>query len=376
MSFRFIHTADWQLGKPFSSVPGDPGAALRIQRLETVAKVAALAVEHDVDAVLVAGDVFDDNEVSDETLRRTMNTLGAFAGLWVLLPGNHDAATSQSVWQRLRTMGIVPGNVVLADSPDPVELAGGAAVVLPAPLQRRHEVRDLTEWFEQYQTPEPVIRIGLAHGSMTRRLPESAESMNPIAEGRAVSARLDYLALGDWHGMLEIADRSWYSGTPEPDRFKDNTPGNVLLVEISEPGGRASVTPIGVGEFQWHMLSHQLLDDTSIDALQSQLEEWEEQAYRRLVRLTLTGSVTLSQRLRIASLLDEWQARFHYLDVRDADLAAQPSEDDIAAMDASGFVRSAVDALVEIQSDETNPDHEDAGLALQLLYMEQEGVKQ
>ena len=106
------------------------------------------------------------------------------------------------------------------------------------------------------------------------------------------------------------------------------------------------------------------------------MEGWEEQASLRLVRLTLTGSVTLSQRLRIASLLDDWQAKFHYLDVRDADLAAQPSEDDIAAMDASGFVRSAVDALVEIQSDETNPDHEDAGLALQLLYMEQEGVKQ
>ena len=376
MSFRFIHTADWQLGKPFASVPGDSGAALRIQRLETVAKVAALATEHEVDAVLVAGDVFDDNEVSDETLRRTMNALAAFAGLWVLLPGNHDAATSQSVWQRLRTMEIVPGNVVLADSPEPVELAGGAAVVLPAPLQRRHEARDLTEWFDQFETPDPVIRIGLAHGSMTRRLPESAESMNPIAEDRVVAARLDYLALGDWHGTLKVAECSWYSGTPEPDRFKDNAPGNVLLVEMSELGGDPKVTPISVGEFQWHTLSHQLFDDTSIDALQSQLEELEEQASRRLVRLTLTGSVTLSQRLRVASLLEEWQAKFHYLDVREADLAAQPSEEDIAAMDATGFVRSAVDLLVQLQSDETNPDHEDAGLALQLLYVEQEGAKQ
>jgi len=357
-------------------VPGDPGAALRIQRLETVAKVAALAVEHGVDAVLVAGDVFDDNEVSDETLRRTMNTLGAFAGLWVLLPGNHDAATSQSVWRRLRSLEVVPDNVVIADSPEPVELARGAAVVLPAPLQRRHEARDLTEWFDQYESPESVMRIGLAHGSMTRRLPEAADSMNPIAEDRAVTASLDYLALGDWHGMLEIADRCWYSGTPEPDRFKDNAPGNVLLVEIDEPGGSPRVTPIEVGEFQWQLLSHELIDDESINVLRSQLEELATHASRRLVRLTLTGSVTLSQRLRVVSLLDEWQAKFHYLDVRDADLAAQPSEDDIAAMDASGFVRSAVDALVEIQSDETNPDHEDAGLALQLLYMEQEGVKQ
>ena len=74
------------LGKPFASVSGDPGAALRLKRLETVAKVAALAAEHVVDAVLVAGDVFDDNEVSDETLRRTMNALGVFEGQWILPP--------------------------------------------------------------------------------------------------------------------------------------------------------------------------------------------------------------------------------------------------------------------------------------------------
>ena len=78
----------------------------------------------------------------------------------------------------------------------------------------------------------------------------------------------------------------------------------------------------------------------------------------------------------MSSLLDEWQAKFHYLDVRDAGLAAQPSDDDIAAMDATGFVRNAVDVLIDIQSDETNPDHEDAGLALQLLYLEQEWAKQ
>ncbi len=36
MSVAFIHTADWQIGKQFADVPGDPGAALRLQRLATV----------------------------------------------------------------------------------------------------------------------------------------------------------------------------------------------------------------------------------------------------------------------------------------------------------------------------------------------------
>ena len=84
----------------------------------------------------------------------------------------------------------------------------------------------------------------------------------------------------------------------------------------------------------------------------------------------------MAQRLRVVSLLDEWQAKLHYLDLRDTELAAQPSDEDIVAMGATGFVRRAVDVLVQMQLDESHPDHETAGLALQLLYMEQEGIKQ
>ena len=114
MPLTLLHTADWQIGKQFAPIAGDAGAMLRTQRLETIRALAALASERCVDLVLVAGDVFEDNAVSDETLRRTMNALDGFEGPWVLLPGNHDAALAQSVWSRLRRLAIVPDNVVLA----------------------------------------------------------------------------------------------------------------------------------------------------------------------------------------------------------------------------------------------------------------------
>ena len=41
MGITVLHTADWQIGKQFKHVPGDPGAALRLQRLETVKLIAA-----------------------------------------------------------------------------------------------------------------------------------------------------------------------------------------------------------------------------------------------------------------------------------------------------------------------------------------------
>ena len=61
-------------------------------------------------------------------------------------------------------------------------------------------------------------------------MPAAAEGQNPIADTRAETANLDYLALGDWHGTLEVAPRTWYAGAPEPDRFRANEPGNIFYI--------------------------------------------------------------------------------------------------------------------------------------------------
>lgn len=370
MSIKILHTADWQIGKQFANVPGDAGAALRLQRFETIKSIAKAATAHSVDAVLVAGDVFEDNAVSDETLRRTMNALEEYQGPWVLLPGNHDSAIAQSAWERLRSLDVVPENVIIADAPDPIFLKSDRVVVLPAPLQRRHEARDLTEWFDDYQTEVGVIRIGLAHGSMTNRLPEQAEALNPVAEDRTQTARLDYLALGDWHGTLEIAAKSWYAGTPEQDRFRANDPGNVVLVEIPGSGEHPRITQEPIGRYGWHQLSLDLLDDESIQVLESQLAALESPG-SCLLRLKLKGAVDLAQRSQIDQILSEWQAKLHFMDVQDAGLLAQPSTEDIAAMGATGFLRDAIEVLTRIQADSEDPEHQSASLALQILYMEQ-----
>jgi DNA repair exonuclease SbcCD nuclease subunit len=370
MSIRILHTADWQIGKQFANVPGDPGAALRVQRLDTVTVIADLAVEREVDAVLVAGDVFDDNAVSDDTLRRTINAMSGYSGPWVLLPGNHDSGLTQSVWSRLRKLNIVPENVIIADQPESIALADGGLHVLPAPLNRRQEVRDLTEWFDHYASDKDVIRIGMAHGSVLNRLPESAETHNPISDTRTDSAQLDYLALGDWHGTLNIADKTWYSGSPEQDRFRQNEPGNVLLVDISDPGSKPSVEVVSVGRFFWHQLEFAVTDDDSLSVLNRRLEELGD-PQRALLRLRLLGAATLSTRQALNELLDNWSARFHFLQINDTDLVAQPSADDISDMGATGFLKEAIDAIVDLENSPDDPDNAHASRALQILYLAQ-----
>lgn len=368
MTFRFLHTADWQIGKPFGSIAGDAGAELRSQRIATIGEVARLAAERNVDAVLVAGDAFDSNEVQDRTILRTLDALKPFSGRWIFLPGNHDAALAHSVWSRLRQMG-PEENVVIADRPQPVEGWGGRAVILPAPLSRRREPLDQTEWFDAAATPEGAIRIGLAHGSVANRLPGAAEASNEIPGDRAQTAGLSYLALGDWHGSLQIAPRTWYSGTPETDRHRANRSGLVHIVELDGPDAPERVEQIAVSHYQWHQVEAELLDGTCNAGLDA-LAELETEAARRVVSLTLKGGISLAERYQLGIELDKWRSRFHHLDIDDAGVFEDPTEDDLDALDSSGFVRLAVERLKAQAADPANPGGAVARVALRMMYVD------
>lgn len=371
MGFRFIHTADWQLGKPFGNFPGDAGAELRLQRIRTVQRIAELAQAREADAVLVAGDVFDSNEVSDRTIVRTLEALKPFSGTWVFLPGNHDAALAHSVWTRMRDMG-VPDNVVIADQPAPVARWGSSAIVLPAPLRRRREALDQTEWFDGAATPDGSIRIGLAHGSVANRLPGAAEASNEIPEDRAARAGLDYLALGDWHGALNIAARSWYSGTPEPDRHKANQSGFVHLVEIDGARAPERIETLSVGHYCWLRREVELLDGTCNAALET-LAALTDDHRRCVIGLDLSGTISLAERHRLQRELTLWEARVHHLEVDDRGLIDEPTADDLDAIDTAGFVRLAVERLRAKMQDPSDPESGAARMALRMMYLDHVG---
>ncbi len=349
MAFRFLHTADLQIGKGFGRFPADVAAILREQRLASLNAVAVLARERCVDAVLVAGDCFDDIAVSDETLRRFVVALEAFKGPWILLPGNHDPAIAESPWSRLRRMASppLPGNVIIADEPQPIVLRGDVTV-LPAPLKRKRDAADLTDWFDGALTAAGSIRIGLAHGSMREFLPEASDAANPIAFDRDRRARLDYLALGDWHGTLRISQRTWYSGTHEADSFRDNAPGFVLEVSIDQAGAEPQVMKVPVGVYKWRR-AHLTITPGGVDEVDKILELGPDMEpadlERRLFRVTLEGTVDLQTRAALDARLADLGARVRYLEETSDNLILEPTDADLDAIDGNGFIRVAMERL-------------------------------
>lgn len=371
MAITFIHTADWQLGKPFGSIEGDTAAVLREERFAVVRRIASLAKDRQVDAILVAGDVFDSATASDQVVRRTLEAMKAYDGPWVLLPGNHDPALAESPWTRIERVGR-PGNVILAVAPEPIVLANGQLAILPAPLTRKNEPDDVSRWMDAAETPPGAVRVGLAHGSLSNRLPEG-DARNEIADDRAATANLDYLALGDWHGALEIAPKTWYSGTPEPDRFPRNDPGNALIVSIEHGGAAASIEKVPVGRFHW--LRREIVcgvsgDEDPVAGIEALIAGAAGNPETTLLHLVVSGTVDLAGRRRIEGCLDAWQARLRYLH-RDLDgLLDEPSADDLDAIDKSGFVRAAVDRLKAKAEDPADPERNVARTALRILYLE------
>lgn len=339
---RFLHTADWQIGRQYGRFAEDDAFALSEARFAAVQTLARLATEEGVDAVLVAGDVFDTQTVADRTLHRTFQAMAGYTGPWILIPGNHDAALPESVWTRAHRLNAIPDNVHVLLQPCVREFADAGFAVLPAPLVQRQTHDDLTTWFDGARTAEGLLRIGLAHGSVTGQLTEVADSPNPIAADRAATAKLDYLALGDWHGCKQIDARVWYSGTPEQERFKDNGAGQALIVSIEHPGAEPTVTRHPIGQYAWAKRTFELAVDSDLQQLLDALDALPPMS---VVDLTLTGQLDLAGHQRLQEALGAAAGRHRSLQTHLAGVRVQPTDEDIAALHADGYVGEVIDEL-------------------------------
>jgi hypothetical protein len=362
--FRFIHTADWQIGKTFGGMPPEKQCVLRDARLTAVDKVAAVARESGSAHVLVAGDIFDSESLPARQITHLIERLRSQTGLdWYLLPGNHDPDRPGGLYERLSGHGL-PGNVHVCRSTEVVTLAPGVAL-LPAPLKARATTADPTAWMATAPTPEGTLRIGLAHGSVKDfgNTPEAAARITPK---QARKAGLAYLALGDWHGTKEIAPNVWYSGTPEPDRYLGNASGQVLSVALGSGGAGLEVRPVATRRFAWQgaSLSPRTVDDVLV--LERTLVAAVGGLDRALLRLDIAGTLAREPHAAILARLGQLENQLFHLDLdRDAFTVAPDGEDLALLGPGSDLERAARLLLARRDKERSQPA---AGRALEILF--------
>jgi DNA repair exonuclease SbcCD nuclease subunit len=369
MTFTFLHTADWQIGRAFGGFEPAKREQLRAARLAIIERLGAISATIGAEHVLVAGDVFDSALVPDRLIAQALARLaGQGRTTWHLLPGNHDPARAGGVWERVAAIG-VPANVRLHLLPQPSELAAGA-ILLPAPLVAKASSLDPTEWMTRSETPAGALRIGLAHGSV-RGFGSSGEPGHLIAIDRERSARLDYLALGDWHGVARIAERTWYSGTPEPDRYPDNEPGHALVVRLS--AGEAAVERVPTAQFVWAHRQVEVRGSADLEALEREARDLAPSLDRLLLQVVLAGSVGVAERVAIEARLARLDPALFHLDTDLSGLRTLIGQADQGQL-AAGPLRQAADRLQAIAEDAADPRAPAAALALRKLHQLAESV--
>ncbi len=360
---RFVHTADWQIGRAFRNFDAQTANSLEEARLDAIDRIAGVGLSGGASHILVAGDIFDSPHLALKTLRQTLERMRRHDRQhWWLLPGNHDPARPGGVWSRLLELGL-PANVSVLGEPTVHELEPGVAL-LASPLTAKQVSADPTAWMDAAVTRPGTVRIGLAHGSVKEFGSKSEEAM--IHPRRARQAGLDYLALGDWHGLTEIDPRTWYSGTPEPDRFRDNEPGHVLLVSIDTPGSSPRIERHRTGRFTWHAQTAELTSFERLPQLESAILERAPEPRDLLVQLTLTGRLAALDHARLVDWREALEAKVRYLALDTVSLAVTVGNDDMAHFGDDAQLRDIAVRLGSLAKDE--PGGEIAKAALAKLY--------
>jgi len=239
---RLLHTSDWHLGRTFH------GQSLLADQEKVLGALADLAAEHQVDAVLIAGDLYDRAVPAPEAVQcatRVLARIRAAGSSIVVISGNHDSAPRLGAFAdflaagglHLRTAAAGVGTpVLLADSAGPVafypvpylepDLARGTWE-LPAPASHQQV---LTKALEQARAdladrPAGTRSVVLAHAFVVGASPGGSERSIAVGGVESVTADVfdgfDYVALGHLHGAQVITDRIRYSGSPLPYAFSE-----------------------------------------------------------------------------------------------------------------------------------------------------------
>src|ERR1700684_30372 len=112
---RFLHTADWQLGMTRHFLAGEAQPRYSATRRDAGAGLGAFAAEWGAESVVVAGDVFEHNQLAPKVISQSLEAMRAVGVPVYLLPGNHDPLDASSVYSSPLFVAERPDNVVVLD---------------------------------------------------------------------------------------------------------------------------------------------------------------------------------------------------------------------------------------------------------------------
>lgn len=350
---RVLHTSDWQIGMTRHFLAGEAQSRFTQERIDVVRRLAEVARDEGCHLVVVAGDVFETNQVAAQTIARTRDALGAFRIPIYLLPGNHDPLDAGSLLRSSRFLDGLSPHVHVLDDATPRAVPGLEGVeVLGAPWPSKHPLGDLLgEALRGAPPPEAgVVRIAVGHGAVDTMSPDrdnlAAIRLDNL-EAMLSENRCHYVALGDRHSATNVGSTGAvrYSGSPEPTDFDEVRSGVALIADV-DTAGTTTVKEVEVGTWDFRDLDYELDGAASIERLRAELCAIE-RPEKTVLRLALRGSLGIADAARLEDLVRETDQRCASVRrwERHDHLVVRPDVLDAEGLGLVGYARSAWDEL-------------------------------
>ena len=286
---RFIHAADLHLDSPLRSIAlrePELGRRLSLASRQVLTRIVDLALAERVQALVIAGDVFDRGEPDLSARAHLIAELTRLsrAGIpTVLVRGNHDALMDHA------RHGPLGSGIHLLDADRPTALIGDVAFHGVSFEDRHAKETSLP----RYAAPDPArANVGIMHTSLDGSA--GHDPYAPCASADLLAHGYDYWALGHIHRRAELRGGrtlAVMAGIPQGRHVREPGVGSVTLVTLDASGARAEERPVALIAFQ--AVSIDLSEATEqglrAEAIETALQQAATVSCDVAVRLTLTG---------------------------------------------------------------------------------------
>ncbi|WP_158737584.1 DNA repair exonuclease [Alteribacillus sp. YIM 98480] len=309
-ALRFIHAADLHLGSPMPSAAG--ASSLLKNQLEdsiytAVHKMVEDAIQLQVDFVILAGDLFDQENRSIKSqlfLKQKLELLQPYDITVYILFGNHDPMDKKYApigWpDHVEVFSTEPETKTYFKNNRPAAHLYGCS----------YSERSLkTNIAKTYEKKEGVpFHIGVVHGqekNMTGSAHYAPFSLKDLEE-----KNMDYWALGHIHTRQYLRPHICYPGNIQARHRKEQGEKGYLLVELEKETIDVSFQAVSTVVFEKVDVmidGHETFDSLS-NTLLSQIKEMSQNSAAGLwLEVELTGNGDLSEYIQGETNIEEWK---------------------------------------------------------------------
>ena len=208
---KVLHCADLHFDTPFKELSKEVSDTSKNELLEVFKNIIDLAIDENIEVLLIAGDVFDNLTVNKNTLFFISDQIRRIKNIKVFIsPGNHDPYNEKSFYSMINW----PENVyIFKGDMEFKEVKELNLIVWGAGFRNSYENETLLRGIN---IDNDKINIMLLHGEITSS--NSKNEYNPIYINDIYNSNIDYIALGHRHkfsGILKEGMTTYaYSGCP------------------------------------------------------------------------------------------------------------------------------------------------------------------